>query len=182
MGDDVLHVPKGGRVRFGRQVIDSRPGEDAWRVVRVIASRRPTLEGASAMGRVLVSFRMSVRYRDVLATLAYSSDRPLGVVVERLLDLAPAIPPSAVWPSEITTPRGRPSEQADDEDFNQVVEIQEAGDSFSTQIVGHWVDQPLYLAPAHIDRLEAIAKQAGLSADQALDAILSTHLARSLDG
>jgi hypothetical protein len=180
MGDDVFHVPKGGRVRFGRQTIDPRPAEDAWRVVRVIASRRPSIEGAGAMGRVLVAFRMSVRYRDVLATLAYSSDRALGRVVERLLDLTPALPADTMWPSEITAPRGRPSEQADNESFNQVVEIQEAGESFSTQIVGHWVDQLVYLLPAHIDRLEAIAKEAGLSADQALDAILAQHLARSL--
>ncbi|MBL9026132.1 MAG: hypothetical protein JNL21_28320 [Myxococcales bacterium] len=180
MSDEVIHVPKGRRVRFGRQDVQTQqPGEEPWRVVRVIASRRPDLEGSTAMGRVLVAFRMAVRFREVLATLAYCSDLPMGLVVERLLGLPGARLDLELLPPDIGLPRGRPND-IEDAGFNQVVEIQEAGESFSTQLVGHWVDQCVYLSPPSIERLEHIAKAASLTADQALDAVIARHLSLSL--
>lgn len=183
MSDDVIQVPKGQRVRFGRQDITSGSLEDPWRVIRVIASRRPDLEGASAMGRVLVSFRMAVRFREVLATLAYCSDRSMGLAVERLLELPAArIDEHSAALVKGSGDRGRPSDIPEDGSFNQVVEVQETGESYSTHFVGHWVDQCIYLSTPVIDRLESIAKSAGLSADEALDAIIAGHLAGSLRG
>jgi hypothetical protein len=175
---DVLHIPKGARVRFGRQAIDESDAGDSWRVTQSLASRRPSIEGASASGRVLVTFRMALGFREALAALARCSDRPMGVVIERILDHPRARLPAEL-PEEITLRRGRPSPYEDDA-FNCVVEIQEAGQSFSTQLVGHWADQSVYLSATHVERIEAAAKGAGLSADQALDAFIANHLAESL--
>lgn len=177
---DVLHIPKGARVRFDRQAIDDGDPGDSWRVTQSLASRRPSLEGASASGRMLVTFRMALGYREALAALARASDRPMGIVIERILDHPRARLPGEL-PDEITLPRGRPSPYADDDAFNCVVEIQEAGQSFSTQLIGHWADQSVYLSASHVARLEAAAKGAGVSADQALDAFIANHLAESLN-
>lgn len=150
-------------------------------MIRVIASRRPDLEGASAMGRVLVAFRMAVRFREVLATLAYCSDRSMGLAVERLLELPAArIDQHAASLAKGGGDRGRPSDIPEDDSFNQLVEVPETGDSYSTHFVGHWVDQCIYLSTPAIDRLEAIARSAGLTADEALDAIIAGHLAGGL--
>lgn len=150
-------------------------------MIRVVASRRPDLEGASAMGRVLVAFRMGVRFREVLATLAYCSDLSMGLAVERILELPAArVGERAASLVKESGDRGRPSDIPEDESFNQLVEVQETGESYSTHFVGHWVDQCIYLSTSAIDRLEAIAKSAGLSADEALDAVIAGHLAGSL--
>lgn len=130
------------------------------------------------MGRMLVAFRMAVRFREVLATLAYCSDLSMGLVIERLL----GTPAAELGPESMPAregPRGRPSD-VEDTDFNQVVEVQEAGESFSTHFVGHWVDQCVYLSPGAVERLEGIARSAGVSADEALDAVIARHLALSL--
>lgn len=176
---DVLHIPKGARVRFPRQEIDDVDPPESWRITQSLASRRPSIEGASASGRVLVTFRMALGYRETLAALARASDRPMGLVIERILDHPRARLPE-VLPGEITKPRGRPSAQAGEHAFNCVVELQENGQSFSTQLIGHYADQSVYLSPTHIQRLEAAAKDAGLSADQTLDAFIDNHLAESL--
>ena len=176
---DVLHIPKGARVRFPHQAIDDGDGQEGWRVTQSLASRRPNIEGASASGRVLVTFRMALPFREALAALARCSDRPMGIVIELLLDHPRARIPDAL-PDEITAQRGRPSPYTEDDAFNCVVEIQGAGQSFSTQLIGHWADQSVYLSAGHIARIEAAAKAANLTADQALDAFIANHLAESL--
>jgi hypothetical protein len=176
---DVLHIPKGARVRFPRQESEAAEAHESWRVTQSLASRRPSIEGASASGRVLVTFRMALGYRETLAAIARASGRPMGVVIELILDHPRARLPEAL-PSEITKPRGRPSAQAGEHAFNCVVELQEHGQSFSTQLIGHWADQSVYLSLAHVERIEAAARQAGLSADQTLDAFIDNHLAESL--
>lgn len=177
---DVLHIPKGARVRFDRQAIDESDAGDSWRVTRSLASRRPSIEGSSASGRALVTFRMALAFREALAALARCSDRPMGVVIEHILDRPRARLPAELL-EEITLRRGRPSPHTEDDAFNCVVEIQEAGQAFSTQLIGHWADQSVYLSAAHIERIEAAAKVAGLSADQTLDAFIANHLAESLN-
>jgi len=177
---DVLHIPKDARVRFARQEVDDTVGAEPWRVTQSLASRRPSLEGASATNRVLVTFRMVLRLREALATVATCSNLPMGIVVERILD-HPRAKISNEQPDEMMAPRGRPSEYADDDAFNCVVEIQESGHAFSTQLVGHWADQSVYLSPGHLQRIESAARAAGLSADQTLDAFVANHLAQSLN-
>jgi hypothetical protein len=176
---DVLHIKKGARVRFDRQATDSGDGGEVWRVTQSLASRRPSIEGASASGRALVTFRMALAFRETLAVIARSTGRPMGVVIEHVLDHPRARIP-ATLPDEIVAERGRPSPYTEDDAFNCVVEIQETGQSFSTQLIGHWADQSVYLSPAHVQRIEAAAKASGLSADQALDAFIANHLAESL--
>jgi len=126
---------------------------------------------------VLVAFRLSLRFREVLAAISYCSDRSMSRVAELLIDrLDGDVPAQLLELTEIVTPRGRPSATPDDEGFNRVIELQEAGQSYTTQFVGHWMDQAMFLSPEHLEKLEQAARKRGLSADQMLDLVVATHL------
>lgn len=178
MSDDFLRVPDHQRVRFGPQDIESNDASDEpWRATRMVVSRK--LDPASA-GKVLVGLRMSLRFREVLAAIAYCSDRSLSRVAELLIEQVGAeLPTQLLELTEIVTPRGRPSATAEDEGFNRVIELQEAGQSYTTQFVGHWMDQALFLSPEHLDKLERLAQSKGVSADQMFDLVVASHVLRT---
>lgn len=104
----------------------------------------------------------------------------MGMVLAQLVRDAPETLDRSDLLLEILQRRGRANVNADDETFNQTVEIPDSiASMYSGQLVGQWVDQALALEAETVTRIESLAKRSNLDADQAVDALITLHFAKT---
>ncbi|MDP2274642.1 MAG: hypothetical protein Q8N23_05880 [Archangium sp.] len=177
--DDLIHLTRGRRVRFPAQNAGAAPAGTPWQVTRVTHAKGVRVK-AKPGERILVAFRMNLRLREGLALLGWSSDRSMGMVLAQLVRDAPETLDRSDLLLEILQRRGRANVNADDETFNQTVEIPDSiASMYSGQLVGQWVDQALALEAETVTRIESLAKRSNLDADQAVDALITLHFAKT---
>ncbi|MGE0546975.1 MAG: hypothetical protein AB7O24_30770 [Kofleriaceae bacterium] len=172
-----LRVKANARVRFPYV----RPNNDSdgptYQVVRILTEAGDPVQ--SDGDQVQVVLRHGRRWRDVLAAIAFSDDRPMSHVLTRLISAHHGTELDEDPPMDILGDRGRPSTDTE-RTINLVIERDASGGGWTFDSIGELVDQSYYLTEDSIEKLETLCRthDRQLTPGQVVDWLLMLELAK----